>query len=150
MPSNFNTETTKNLAEKTAKNLDISYLVSPIQSIVDEEIRIIKETTGKSVNSFDRENIQARTRGIRLAGIAANQNALFTNNGNKDETATGYATLYGDVAGAISPIADLYKDLQVRPLARYINTLAEREIIPEKIIEMQPTAELSDAQNPES
>lgn len=150
MPSKFNSDTTKDLAEQTAENLGIKYLVSPIQSIVDEEIALIEQTTGKEVSSFDKENIQARTRGIRLAGIAANQNALFTNNGNKDEVAIGYATLYGDVAGAIAPIWDLYKDLQVRPLARYINQRSGKEIIPEKIIEMQPTAELSDMQNPES
>lgn len=149
MPSKFNTNTTKDLAEELAKNLGIQYLISPIQSIVDEEIQVIEATTEKAVSDFDKENIQARTRGIRLAGIAANQNALFTNNGNKDEAATGYATLYGDIAGAIAPIADLYKELQVRPLARYINNKAKQEIIPNGIIDMKPTAELSDKQNPE-
>jgi NAD+ synthase (glutamine-hydrolysing) len=195
MPSKFNTNTTKDLAEELAKNLGIQYLISPIQSIVDEEISVIEATTGKAVSDFDKENIQARTRGIRLAGIAANQNALFTNNGNKDETSTGYATLYGDVAGAIAPIADLYKELQIRSLARYINNraleywrilkneqfneddfeskgvydtvndwdenevwsrsekffsiLAGKEVIPNAIIDMKPTAELSDTQNPE-
>lgn len=149
MPSKFNTNTTKDLAEELAKNLGIQYLISPIQSIVDEEISVIEATTGRPVSDFDKENIQARTRGIRLAGIAANQNALFTNNGNKDETSTGYATLYWDVAGAIAPIADLYKELQVRPLARYINQKVGKEIIPNAIIDMKPTAELSEKQNPD-
>lgn len=149
MPSKFNSDTTKNLAKELAVNLDIEYKISPIQTIVDEEIRVIAETTGKSPSSFDIENIQARTRGIRLAGIAANQNAIFTNNGNKDEFATGYATLYGDINGAIALIGDLRKT-QVFALARYINKRAGKEVIPNEMIEIKPSAELSPSQNPEN
>lgn len=104
MPSEFNSDTTKNLAKKLADTLGIRYLISPIQTIVDEEIRMIQDTTLNVPTSFDIENIQARTRGIRLAGISANLGAVFTNNGNKDEIATGYATLYGDVNGVLAVI----------------------------------------------
>ena len=74
---------------------------------------------------------------------------LFTNNGNKTEVALGYATLYGDVSGAVAPIADLYK-VQVFDLARYLNECVYgREVIPENIMngETVPSAELSEAQD---
>ena len=96
------------------------------------------------------ENIQARIRGADiLAGIAAKCGLVFTNNGNKTEVALGYATLYGDVNGAVAPIADLYKT-QVVELARYLNeTVYGREVIPRNLIdgEVVPSAELSEAQD---
>ena len=96
------------------------------------------------------ENIQARIRGADiLAGLAAKHGLIFTNNGNKTEVALGYATLYGDVNGAIAPIADLYKT-QVYALARYLNDrVFGRETIPENLLDgsVVPSAELSDAQD---
>ena len=74
---------------------------------------------------------------------------MFTNNGNKTEVALGYATLYGDVNGAVAPIADLYKT-QVFALARHLNdTVFRREVVPGNLIdgETVPSAELSDAQD---
>jgi len=71
--------------------------------------------------------------------------AVFTNNGNKTETALGYCTLYGDVNGAIAPIADLYKG-QVYELARYANKIMG-EVIPKEILEVVPSAELSKNQD---
>ena len=84
-----------------------------------------------------------------LAGLAAKHGLIFTNNGNKTEVALGYATLYGDVNGALAPIADLYKT-QVFALARYLNRhVYEREVIPENLLDgsIVPSAELSEAQD---
>ena len=96
------------------------------------------------------ENIQARIRGSdMLAGIAAKFGLVFTNNGNKTEVALGYATLYGDVNGAVAPIADLYKP-QIFALARHLNeAVFRREVVPRNLIEGHtvPSAELSDAQD---
>jgi NAD+ synthase (glutamine-hydrolysing) len=64
---------------------------------------------------------------------------VLLNTSNKSELATGYGTLYGDMAGGLSVLGDLYKS-QVYALARFIN--AEREIIPQNIIDKEPSAEL--------
>ena len=96
------------------------------------------------------ENLQARIRGSdMLAGIAAKFGLVFTNNGNKTEVALGYATLYGDVNGAVAPIADLYKT-QVFALARHLNeAVFQREVVPRNLIDGDtvPSAELSAAQD---
>ncbi len=96
------------------------------------------------------ENLQARIRGADiLPGLAAKHGLIFTNNGNKTEVALGYATLYGDVNGAIAPIADLYKP-QIVALARYLNEqVYGKEIIPGNLLDgsVVPSAELSDTQD---
>lgn len=145
MPSKFNSDLTKNAAKKLAMNLGISYKVIPIQESVDLTIKQLNEA-GFEVGSLAKENIQARDRGSRLlAGVAGALGAVFTNNGNKTETALGYCTLYGDVNGAIAPIADLYKG-QVYELAKYANKIMGK-VIPEEILEIVPSAELSDKQD---
>ena len=96
------------------------------------------------------ENLQARIRGADvLSGIAAKCGLVYTNNGNKTETALGYATLYGDVNGAVAPIADLYKT-EVFELARYLNeTVYGSEVLPSNLYDgtTVPSAELSGAQD---
>jgi NAD+ synthase (glutamine-hydrolysing) len=93
-----------------------------------------------------RENIQARIRGHVLAAVAACERGVFTCNGNKTEVALNYFTLYGDGAGAAAFLADLWKG-QIYELARYINLRAGRELIPQGIIDVVPSAELSSDQN---
>ena len=84
-----------------------------------------------------------------MSGVAAKCGLVYTNNGNKTETALGYATLYGDVNGAVAPIADLYKT-DVFALARYLNeSVYGEEVIPANLYNgtTVPSAELSDAQD---
>lgn len=147
MPSVFNSATTKNLSEQLAKNLGCKYLVVPIQESVDWTVKQL-EDVGVSVSNFVRENIQARDRSSRiLAAIAASVGGGFTCNANKAESTVGYATLYGDEAGFMSALADLWK-FQVYDLARYMNEkIFGREVIPQGIIDIVPSAELSTAQN---
>ena len=104
MPSKFNSKTTKNLAQTLAQNLGIEYKIFPIQKAVNLKVKQMTQVTGKVPQEFEIENIQARERGQILSDLAATYGALFTNNGNKDEVTTGYATLYGDVSGAFSPL----------------------------------------------
>lgn len=156
MPSRFNSQTTRNAALQLAQNLGIHYTSIPIQHAVDHTIEQIDGAVFTRMNGSDarehvslsplnKENIQARDRGSRiLAGVASALGAVFVNNGNKTETALGYATLYGDVNGALAPIADLYKT-EVYALGRYINR--EREIIPQTIFDIPASAELSADQN---
>jgi NAD+ synthase (glutamine-hydrolysing) len=85
------------------------------------------------------ENIQSRTRGNLLMALANKFGYILLNTSNKSELATGYGTLYGDMAGGLSVLGDLYK-MQVYALARHINK--ETEIIPEAILTKAPSAEL--------
>ena len=154
MPTRFNAEVTRRNARLLCESLGIDCLSCPIEDLyrtLSARIRGVefKHAPGTYTRLVD-ENIQARIRGSdMLAGIAAKCGLIFTNNGNKTEVALGYATLYGDVNGAVAPIADLYKT-QVVALARYLNEAAfKHEVIPRNLVdgETVPSAELSDAQD---
>jgi NAD+ synthase (glutamine-hydrolysing) len=146
MPSKFNSDLTKNAAKKLTDNLGIEYKIIPIQESVDLTKNQL-EKNGFEVNEAITENIQTRDRGSRiLAGVAAAVSGVIINNSNKTEMALGYTTLYGDMNGAICPIADLYK-WEVYELAKYINKISQKEIIPKEIFEVVPSAELSDKQD---
>jgi NAD+ synthase (glutamine-hydrolysing) len=156
MPSQYNSETTKGAAHKLAQNLGINYTSISIQNSYENTIKELESAsfirldgsdtvTPVTLSGMNKENIQARDRGSRvLAGIASALGAVFVNNGNKTETAFGYATLYGDINGAFAPIADLYK-MEVYNLARFINKT--KEIIPTTIFNIPASAELSPDQN---
>lgn len=156
MPSQFNSNTTKNAAKTLAHNLGIHYTSISIQHSFENTIKEIdsavftrlgskNEKTEVKLSGLNKENIQARDRGSRvLAAVASALGAVFVNNGNKTETAFGYATLYGDVNGALAPIADLYKT-EVYALAKHLNK--EKELIPETIFNIPASAELSSDQN---
>ena len=154
MPTRFNAEVTRENARSLCDSLGIDYLSCPIEDLyraLSARIRDLEfEHAGGAYTRLVDENIQARIRGAdMLAGLAAKCGLIFTNNGNKTEVALGYATLYGDVAGAVAPIADLYKT-QVFALARHLNeTVFEREVIPSNLVdgETVPSAELSEAQD---
>ncbi|MBR6012306.1 MAG: NAD(+) synthase [Selenomonadaceae bacterium] len=147
MPSVFNSATTKNLSEQLAKNLGCKYFVVPIQESVDFTVKQL-EGVGFEISNFVKENIQARDRSGRiLAAVAASVGGVFTCNANKAETTVGYATLYGDEAGFFCALADLWK-FQIYNLANYLNEkIYKREVIPQGIIDIVPSAELSNAQN---
>ena len=125
MPTRFNSSITQKNARQVCRTLEVDYLSCPIQDLYEnlsEKIRGVRfsRSPGDYTRLVD-ENLQARIRGADiLAGLAAKFGLVFTNNGNKTETALGYATLYGDVSGAVAPIADLYK-VQVLQLARFLN-----------------------------
>ncbi|MFM7205465.1 MAG: NAD(+) synthase [Planctomycetaceae bacterium] len=154
MPSRHNSATTRGLAAALAENLGIRFLVVPIEESAEATRGQVAAVTGSPVAGLVDENIQARDRGSRvLAAVAAQLGAIercgvvFTNNGNKTEVAQGYCTLYGDVNGAVAPLADLYKT-QVYDLARHLNATCGGPI-PEGMLRVKPSAELSAAQNPE-
>ncbi len=158
MPSKFNSETTKGLSSQLAHNLGCQYAIVPIQEVVDFTVNQFEHTdvvdlTTQNVNhltisSFVKENIQARDRSARiLAGMSAAIGGGFTCNANKAETTVGYSTLYGDQSGFLAALADLWKH-QVYDLARYLNKeIYKREVIPQGIIDIVPSAELSAEQD---
>jgi NAD+ synthase (glutamine-hydrolysing) len=157
LPSVYNSATTKGLAAELAKNLGCLYAVVPIQESVDFTVEQLSRTEivnmrddsrfYLAVTPFMTENIQARDRSARvLAGLAAAFGGGFTCNANKSELTVGYATLYGDQAGFLAALADLWKH-QVYAVAEYINaSVYGREVIPASVFRLVPSAELSPEQ----
>lgn len=138
MPSKYSSEGSVTDSEKLIKNLGISSDNISIQPVVDETILQLKPAL-KNIKGVTEENIQARIRGLYLMAYSNNEGHLLLTTGNKSEMAVGYATLYGDMAGGIAVIADVYKT-DVYKIVNYINR--ENEIIPKEIIDKAPSAEL--------
>jgi len=139
MPSEFSSEGSITDSMKLIENLGISYDKVSIQPVVDKVIEQMQPVFGNKPRDITEENIQARTRGIYLMSYSNKYNAMLLTTGNKSEMAVGYATLYGDMAGGLAVIADVYKT-DVYKIAEYINK--DKEIIPRNIITKAPSAEL--------
>ena len=154
MPTRFNAAITQDNARALCAALGVDYLSCPIEELYAGVSALVKGVQFKTgPGEYTRlvdENLQARIRFADvLSGLAAKYGLVFTSNGNKTEVALGYATLYGDVSGAVAPIADLYKT-EVFALARYLNDeVYSREVVPENLLngEVVPSAELSAAQD---
>jgi len=145
LPSKFNTSTTKQIASKLAENLDVEYKIIPIQEINDKVINVFSENTHNIQNKVAKENLHARIRGILMMLESNDTNALLISNGNKTEIALGYSTLYGDMCGGISVIGDLSKT-DVYKICKYVNERYKREVIPNEVFTIKPSAELSEGQ----
>jgi NAD+ synthase (glutamine-hydrolysing) len=145
MPTRFNAEETKNDAKILADNLGIEFLTIPIQDALEKFDESMKPVSGWHSGGIAYENLQARIRGTILMTLSNQFGALVLTTGNKSETAVGYSTLYGDTAGGFAIIKDVLKTM-VYELARYINKIADKEIIPVSVIERPPSAELKEDQ----
>jgi NAD+ synthase (glutamine-hydrolysing) len=139
MPSQYSSSHSVTDAERLSKNLGTAYDIVPIKNIFDSFLSELKPIFKDQPFSVAEENIQSRTRGNLLMAVANKFGYILLNTSNKSELATGYGTLYGDMAGGLSVLGDVYK-MQVYALARYINKL--KEIIPRNIIDKAPSAEL--------
>ena len=139
MPSQYSTPHSIDDAEKLSKNIGNPYDIIPIKNIYEEFLKELKPVFKDLPFSVAEENIQSRTRGNVLMAIANKFGYILLNTSNKSELATGYGTLYGDMAGGLGVLGDCYK-LQIYELAKYINR--EKEIIPLSIINKAPSAEL--------
>lgn len=138
MPSKYSSEGSISDSLQLIKNLGISFNNVSIQPVVDETISQMKPIL-KNIKGITEENLQARVRGIYLMAYSNNEGHLLLATSNKSEMAVGYATLYGDMAGGLAVIADVYKT-DVYKIADYINR--NSEIIPKAIINKPPSAEL--------
>jgi len=143
MPSDYSTGHSVSDAEQLSKNLKNPYDIISIKNIYESFLNELKPTFNNLPFSVAEENIQSRTRGNLLMAIANKFGYILLNTSNKSELATGYGTLYGDMAGGLGVLGDCYK-LQVYALAKYINRTTE--IIPNNIITKAPSAELRPAQ----
>ncbi len=139
MPSQFSSDHSVKDAEDLAKNLGIRYDIIPIKDIFESYSRQLNPLFEGRNFDVTEENIQARIRGNLLMAISNKFGNILLNTSNKSEMSVGYGTLYGDLSGGISVIADVYKT-EVYDLARYINR--DKEIIPVNTIQKPPSAEL--------
>lgn len=139
MPSPYSSSHSVSDAELLSKNLGNPYDIVPIKAIYESFLDTLKPIFKDQPFNVAEENIQSRTRGNLLMGIANKFNYILLNTSNKSELATGYGTLYGDMAGGLSVLGDVYK-MQVFALARFLNKLSP--VIPENIITKPPSAEL--------
>ena len=139
MPSPYSTEHSVNDAVKLSENLENPYDILKIKDVYEAFLETLKPIFGDLPFSVAEENIQSRSRGNLLMAISNKFGYVLLNTSNKSELATGYGTLYGDMAGGLGVLGDCYK-LQIYALVKYINR--EREIIPDNIITKPPSAEL--------
>jgi NAD+ synthase (glutamine-hydrolysing) len=139
MPSAYSSAHSVDDAVQLSKNLGNPYHTIGIGNLYDGFLTALDPLFSGTNFGVAEENIQSRTRGNLLMAIANKFNYVLLNTSNKSELATGYGTLYGDMAGGLSVIGDLYKT-QVYALAQYLNK--EKEIIPGNILTKAPSAEL--------
>jgi len=139
MPSPYSTEHSIDDAVQLSKNLGNPYDIIPIKEVYETFLSTLKPIFKDLPFSLAEENIQSRSRGNILMAIANKIGYVLLNTSNKSELATGYGTLYGDMAGGLGVLGDCYK-MQVYALANYINR--DQEIIPQNIIDKAPSAEL--------
>ncbi|MBU7004464.1 MAG: NAD+ synthase, partial [Theionarchaea archaeon] len=141
MPSRYSSADSMNDAAKLADNLEIRLVTLPIDGLFQSYLETLSvEFEGTEVGIAE-ENLQARIRGNLLMALSNKFGCLVLATGNKSEMATGYSTLYGDMCGGLSVIKDVPKTM-VYELARYKNEVEGREVIPERILTKEPSAEL--------
>ena len=139
MPSPYSTDHSVDDAVQLSKNLGNPYDIIRINDVYESFLDTLKPLFNNLPFSLAEENIQSRSRGNLLMAIANKFGYILLNTSNKSELATGYGTLYGDMAGGLGVLGDCYK-LQIYALAKYINR--NKEIIPDHIITKAPSAEL--------
>jgi len=143
MPSPFSSEGSITDSEELVRNLGCESRIEPIseafETLVDQ---LNLKTPTKGGESLAAENVQSRLRGLILMAISNSEGRLLLSTGNKSELAVGYCTLYGDTNGGLAVLGDVLKT-EVWEIARHINDRAGREVIPERIIEKPPSAELA-------
>lgn len=143
MPSEFTSKESKEDAKVLAKNLGIDLIEIPITRIFETYREEIKTTLGYEDFTVAEENLQARIRANLLFYFSNREGHLVLSTSNKSEAATGYGTIYGDMAGGFAPLKDIYKTW-VYKLAKYRNSLGP--VIPERIFKKPPSAELRPGQ----
>ena len=143
LPSAYSSSHSVSDAEQLSRNLGNPYDIIPIREVYDALVHTLEPVFKDTSFGLAEENLQSRTRGNLLMGLANKFGYVLLNTSNKSELSTGYGTLYGDMAGGLSVLGDVYKG-QVYALARDINR--REEIIPANILHKAPSAELRPGQ----
>lgn len=139
LPSIYSSEGSIKDSQKLIGNLGIQSNIISIKEPFEVLLKKLKPVFDNQPRNIAEENLQARIRGLLLMGISNKFNYLLLTTGNKSEIAVGYATLYGDMCGALAVIGDVYKT-DVYRMCKFINRV--KEIIPIEIIDKEPSAEL--------
>ena len=143
MPSPFSSEGSVKDSEELIKNLGCEGRIEPISGAFEVLLKQLHFTKpNKGGENLAAENMQSRLRGVTLMAISNAEGRLLVSTGNKSELAVGYCTLYGDTNGGLAVLGDVLKT-EAWKVSRHINESAGREIIPHKIIEKRPSAELA-------
>ncbi len=146
MPFRYTSEMSIEDALQQAKNLGIQYDSIPIEPVYNSFMQQLEPVLAGTMADTTEENLQARSRGTILMAISNKTRALVLSTGNKSELAVGYCTLYGDMCGGFSPLKDVPK-MMVYALANYANR--NGEVIPQRVIDRPPSAELAPDQKDE-
>jgi len=141
MPSRFSSEGSTADARELAENLGIKFMTIPIEGAFAASLEMLAPAFKDTQFGTAEENLQARIRGNILMSLSNKFGWLVLTTGNKSELATGYCTLYGDMAGGYAVVKDVPKTL-VYELSKHRNRTAGREIIPQSVITKPPSAEL--------
>jgi len=141
MPSRFTSKGTKSDAHLLAKNLGIKVYELPIEKNYSAYLETLAPVFKGHKPDVTEENIQARIRGNLLMALSNKFGWLVLTTGNKSEIATGYCTLYGDMAGGFAVIKDVPKTI-VYKISEYYNKMRRGQIIPKSVISRAPSAEL--------
>lgn len=139
MPSQYTSQVNFEDTESLARNLGIELVRVPIAGIFDKFLQDLSPAFTDVATEVTGQNIQARIRGTLLMALSNKLGGILLSTGNKSELAVGYCTLYGDMSGGLAVISDVPK-MMVYELARLINK--KEEVIPERIIQKAPSAEL--------
>ena len=143
MPSPFSSDGSILDSQQLVSNLGCETRIEPISAAYEVLLKQLKlDQPTKGGDSLAAENMQSRLRGVILMAISNSEGRLLLSTGNKSELAVGYCTLYGDTNGGLAVLGDVLKT-EVWEIAREINRSAEREVIPNRIIEKKPSAELA-------
>ena len=145
MPSRYTRQISGEDAKAIAKNFGIAYSEIPIEPVFQSFLQSLSnEFSGTSADTTE-ENLQARCRGTILMAISNKKRYIVLSTGNKSEMSVGYATLYGDMVGGFCVLKDVPKTL-VYELVNYRNSLSKTPLIPQRIIDRPPSAELASDQ----
>lgn len=148
MPFRYTSQMSQDDAALQANNLGVRYQSIAIEKIYTAFMASLADEFAGTKPDTTEENLQARCRGVILMAISNKKGYLVLTTGNKSEMAVGYSTLYGDMAGGFDVLKDVPKTMVFR-LCNYINEQAGKEIIPKRVIDRPPSAELAPDQKDE-
>lgn len=143
MPFHYTSSMSIEDAQAQAQRLGVAYSCVPIAPIYDSFVNQLAPLFVADESPITVQNLQARSRGVIIMALSNKTGSLVLTTGNKSELAVGYCTLYGDMCGGFAPLKDVPKML-VFELARFCNR--QREIIPQRVIDRPPSAELAPGQ----
>ena len=141
MPTRYSSDHSLEDAELLAGNLGIHFLNIPIEKVFQSYLEILRPHFKKMPEDLTEENLQPRIRGTLLMALSNKFGWLVLTTGNKSEVGVGYSTLYGDTAGGFAVLKDVPKTL-VYDVTHYLNQLKGREVIPQRVLDKPPSAEL--------